>query len=214
MVSRPVNNKTTGSLQWNGASISIYFWRNDDAGYVFDTQVVDEVFSRGIAALKIEQCDSLFRTQKRKSLRIKFRKPAFLYLTESEGVSHTPERKPGLNCMLEDISDKGCAFRVKGQANVGMCLKVQFAVNKVPVCMSGTVRSVDFSEETNMSMVRMEANPLPAEMRNRILSEVFRMLPEEDEEELPFRVLEKETVSADSEGEKTSSLGFREATYD
>jgi c-di-GMP-binding flagellar brake protein YcgR len=210
MVSRPVNNKTTGSLQWNGTAISIYFWRDNDAGYVFDTQVADEVFSKGIASLKVEQCDSLFRTQKRKSLRIKYKKPAFLYLAGRGGTSSMPEKKPGINCLMEDLSDKGCAFRIKGQANVGMCLKVQFAVNKTPVCMSGTVRSVDFSEETNMSLVRMEANPLPIEMRNRILGEVFRMLPEEDEEELPFRILEKETETVSPAQEDSSSLEFQE----
>jgi len=33
---------------------------------------------------------------------------------------------------------------------------------------------------------------LPIETRNQILSEVFGMLPEDDEDELPFRVLDEE----------------------
>ena len=40
--------------------------------------------------------------------------------------------------------------------------------------------------------MRMEADPLPIAVRNLILCEVFHMQPEEDEDELPFRMLEEE----------------------
>jgi c-di-GMP-binding flagellar brake protein YcgR len=192
-ISRPVNTKTSASMQWHGVKISVYFWREDDAGYVFDTEVVDEVFSKGISSLKVEHNDSLFRTQKRKSMRIKFRKAAFLYLINDIENPHALERSAGLRCMLEDISDSGCAFRVNGQAVVGMRFKLQFSLNKIPICMPATVRSVEYFQETNTSLVHMEADTLPIATRNQILCEVFNMLPEEDEDELPFRVLEEET---------------------
>jgi len=191
-ISRPVNSKAVSSMQWHGVKISVYFWREDDAGYVFDTEVIDEVFSKGISSLKVDHNDSLFRTQKRKSMRLKFRKPAFLYLVNDIDNPHTLEKSPGLRCMMEDISDTGCAFKVNGQAAVGMRLKVQFSLNKIPICIPATVRSVEFKEETNKSLVHMEADPLPIATRNQILCEVFNMIPEDDDDELPFRVLETE----------------------
>jgi c-di-GMP-binding flagellar brake protein YcgR len=192
-ISRPVNAKLTASMDWYGLKISIYFWREDDAGYVFDSEVVDEVFSRGISSLKIDHNNSLFRTQKRKSTRVKFRKAAFLYLVNDNDNPHRLEKSAGLKVMLEDISDSGCAFKVLGQVNTGLRLKVQFLLNKIPVCVPGTVRSVDFLHESNTSIVHMEADPLPIGTRNYILCEVFNLLPEDDEDELPFRVLEEET---------------------
>jgi len=195
-ISRPVNSKNSASMQWHGIKISVYFWREDDAGYVFDTEVTDEVFSKGISSLKVEHNDSLFRTQKRKSLRVKFYKPAFLYIVDEGDNPHRLEKSPGLRCMLEDISDTGCAFKVNGQATVGLRLKVQFSLDRVPVCMPATVRSVEYSQDTNVSLVRMEADPLPIGTRNNILCEVFDMLPEDDDDELPFRVLEDETNAA------------------
>jgi len=63
-ISRPTNQKMTSHMQWEGLRISIYFWREDDAGYVFDTEVTDEVFSKGISSLKIEHNDSLFQNPK------------------------------------------------------------------------------------------------------------------------------------------------------
>jgi c-di-GMP-binding flagellar brake protein YcgR len=195
-ISRPSNNKPSASMHWYGLKISIYFWREDDAGYVFDTEILDEVFSKGISSLKVEHNDSLFRTQKRKSMRVKFQKPAFLYLVNDSDNPHKLETSAGLRCMLDDISDTGCAFRINGQASVGLRLKVQFSIDRIPICMPATVRSVDYFQEMNVSLVRMEADPLPIMTRNRILCEVFDLLPEDDEDELPFRVLEEETDNA------------------
>ena len=208
-ISRPVNAKMTSSMQWNGINISVYFWREDDAGYVFDTGVVDEVFSRGISSLKVEHSDSMFRTQKRKSLRVKFHKPAFAYML-NDNEPHNLETAPGLRCMLEDISDTGCAFRVTGQAVAGLRLKLQFPLSRIPLCMPGTVRSVDYNSESNMSLVRMEADPLPVVTRNHIMCEVFDMLPDEDDDELPMRVTEEEAVPQSS-GSNDQSGQFQEA---
>jgi len=191
-ISRPVNSSVTTSMEWFGLKISIYFWREDDAGYVFDSEVVDEVFSKGISSLKIEHNDSLFRTQKRKSMRVKYQKPAFLYLVNDADNPHRLEKSAGLRVMLEDISDSGCAFKVLGQVSVGLRLKVQFLLDKIPVCVPGTVRSVDYYQEINTTIVHMEADTLPLGTRNYILCEVFNLLPEDDEDELPFRVLEDE----------------------
>jgi len=208
-ISRPVNSKVSANMQWYGLKISVYFWREDDAGYVFDTEVTDEVFSKGISSLKIAHNDSLFRTQKRKSLRVKIRKPAFVYMV-NDIDPHRMEKSPGLKCMLEDISDTGCAFRVAGQASSGLRLKVQFLLDRVPVCMPGTVRSVEYHQEMNTSLVRMEADTLPTVTRNHILCEVFNMLPEDDEE-LPFRVMEQEVDTlATQNGAASPSDNFEE----
>jgi c-di-GMP-binding flagellar brake protein YcgR len=191
-ITRPVNTNQGHSMQWYGLKISVYFWREDDAGYVFDTEVLDEVFSKGISSLKVDHNDSLFRTQKRKTLRVKYKRMAFLYMLRESESPHHLERSAGLRCMLEDISDSGCAFRVNGQAAIGLRLKVQFSLDKVPICIPGTVRSVDYNQEANISLIHMEADPLPVGTRHHILCCVFDLLPEEDEDELPFRVLDEE----------------------
>jgi hypothetical protein len=59
--------------------------------------------------------------------------------------------------------------------------------------MSGTVRSVEYKQDSNRSLLHIEAEELPLENRNRILGEVFGMLPEnEDDEPLPFRITEED----------------------
>jgi c-di-GMP-binding flagellar brake protein YcgR len=191
-ISRPTNPKAPSGFSWTGLKISVYFWREDDAGYVFDADVEDEVFSKGLSSLKITHSDSLFRTQKRKSVRIKLHKAAFLYLKKDDDEPGKLEMAPGLKCFLEDLSDSGCAVTVGGKAAAGLRVKIQFALDNIAICMDGTVRSVDFKEETNRSVLHIEADPLPIDIRNQILGEVFGMLSDEDEEELPFRLLDEE----------------------
>ena len=61
-------------------------------------------------------------------------------------------------------------------------------------CMLGTVRSADFKETANRSILHIEAEHLPTAARTQILSEVFGMLSEEEEEALPFQVLDDEAA--------------------
>ena len=198
-ISRPVNAKVSVAFSWTGTKISVYFWRENDAGYVFDSEVQDEVFSKGISSLKIAHSDSLFRTQKRKSIRIKLHKSAFLYLMSADEEAGRLEAVPGLKCFLEDLSDSGCAVTVGGKAQSGLRIKVQFALDNIAVSMSGTVRSVEYKEDTNRSVLHIEAEPLPMEIRNQILGQVFGMLPEE-EEDLPFRILDEEAEGMSIKG--------------
>jgi c-di-GMP-binding flagellar brake protein YcgR len=214
MVSRPVN-KNTSSPPWPGLSVSIYFWRDNDAGYVFDTTIVDDVFFKGYPALKADHSDKLFRTQKRKSLRTKLRnKPAFLYLAGIDDRPDKIEKQPGLKCFLENVSDTGCAVRVGGQANAGRRFKVQFVLNNTPVCMIGTARSAEFSKDTNTSLIHIQAEPLPASTRNIILGEIFGMRAEDDDDELPPRVSEQTAGGADKSAAKSrdTTPQFQEVT--
>jgi len=199
-ISRPVSNKIPGTFSWMGMKISVYFWRSEDAGYVFDSEVQDEVFSKGIASLKISHSDSLYRTQKRKSVRVKKHKAAFLYPLANEEEHNKVEETPGLKCFIEDLSDSGCCITIGGKAQQGLRVKVQFHLNNSIICIPGTVRMVEYKEEVNRSKLHIEADPLPIEIRNQLLGEVFGMLPEE-EEELPFRILEEEAAEMASEVE-------------
>ena len=204
-ISRPVNSKNIAHT-WHRARMSVYFWREDDAGYVFDTDVEDEIYSKGVSALKIAHSDQLFRTQKRKSIRVKMRKPAFLYLASDGDSPHRLETDPGLKCYLEDISDCGCAVTVGGKTESGLRVKIQFALDRYPICMTGTVRSSSFREDTNRSILHIEAEAMPIETRNKILGEVFGMAADEEENDLPFRILddEAESIGAQSNTDEMS----------
>jgi len=196
-ISRPVNTKAAAPTPWQGTKISVYFWRENDAGYVFDTEVMGEVISSGVSALKIAHSDSVFRTQKRRSTRMKMNKQAFLYLLKDDKPSYKLEINPGLRCFLEDLSDTGCAVVVAGKTESGLRVKIQFALDNIPICISGIVRSTSFKADTNRSVLRIEADPMPMEIRNLILGQMFGA-SQDDDDDLPFRVLDDEAAKMSS----------------
>jgi len=200
-ISRPVNENGSSSLSsWTGKKISVYFWREDDAGYVFDSGVLDEVYSKGYSSLKITHGASLFRTQRRKSVRIKMHKAAFLYLVPEDEPAHKLETNPGVKCFLKDVSDSGCAVTIGGKANAGLRVKVQFELDNAAICMTGTIRSTTLIDDTNRSVLHIESELLPVEIRNRIFGKIFGMQPEETEDDLPFRILDSEIKNFHTNG--------------
>ncbi|MFQ3546933.1 MAG: PilZ domain-containing protein [Termitinemataceae bacterium] len=177
-IQKPKVPAQKGSIIWKGKRLAVYFWRKDDAGYVFDSYVLDEAVSRGSFVLHIAHSDSLFRTQKRRSIRARTHKPAYLYFPKPEEPPEKMETEPGLRCILEDISDTGCSIMIGGKGKEGLQIKVQFAIDNYPIVMNGIVKSVEYDEDKNRSLLHVEALPLSLSTRNRILSEVFGVRPD------------------------------------
>ncbi|MDR3130609.1 MAG: PilZ domain-containing protein [Treponema sp.] len=195
-IAKPSGPNIPRNFSWTGQRVAVYFWRDGDAGYVFDADVLDEVYSKGSPALQISHSETLFRTQKRKSVRLRTHKPAFLYFRNPEDSSAI-EAVPGLKCILNDISDTGCAVTIGGKGSVGLRLKIQFVLNTSPMILCGVVRSVDYNEDTNRSVLHIEADSLSVEARNEILGEIFGT--QDDEEAIPFRITE-ENINGDEDG--------------
>jgi c-di-GMP-binding flagellar brake protein YcgR len=203
-IARPPGANLPRNFSWIGQRLAVYFWRDNDAGYVFDADVTDEIYSKGHPALQITHAETLFRTQKRKSVRMKTHKPAFLYL-QGQGDSDAVEVVPGLKCVLNDISDTGCAVTIGGKTAPGLRVKIQFALNASPLTMLGIVRSVDYDEDANRSVLHIEADSLPQNARNEILGEIFGT---QDDEALPFRITEENP----EDGEGVDALPYTDGS--
>ncbi|HUW71129.1 MAG TPA: flagellar brake protein [bacterium] len=179
VVSYPVGARVPPGFQWKGSRVSVYFWRQEDAGYVFDTYVLEDLRIRDIPVLQLGHSESLLRTQKRKSLRVRSRMPAYLYLLRRlEGAYEKPERVPGLKCVIQDLSEDGVSVLIGGRAKVGLLVKAQFYVGDDQIVMSGTVRAAEYDVSKNQSLMHVEAVQPSPRMRNLIRSHVYNVGPE------------------------------------
>lgn len=199
-IATPVQPQLPPSFSWKGRRMAVYFWRKDDAGYVFDTYVLEEALSRNAPVLQLAHSDSLFRTQKRRSVRARTHKSAYLYLLKGEEPPEKVEVEPGLRCIVEDLSETGCAVTIGGRGQEGLRVKVQFELDGNPVVMNGIVRSTEYDEGRNRSLLHIEADPLSLTTRNRILAEVFGVRPADEYTEA-FAQLEKEGSAEDGGGQ-------------
>jgi len=135
-------------VDWVGKTISLYFWRKNDAAYVFDTVVKECGMYSGDTVLYLSHTSDLLRTQKRKSIRCACHMYAQMYVIRSE-ISDLSliETEPGLKCLLEDISEDGALIRIGGKGVKNMQIKLQFTIADSFVVMAGVVRGVDYDDE-------------------------------------------------------------------
>lgn len=171
--------------QWVGCVISVYLWRKGDARYVFDTVVLKNGIFMGQTALFLKHSYNLVRTQKRKSIRAQCQINAQLFIIKEKVIDYSViETQNGYKCVLEDISESGALIKIGGKGVQNVQIKIQFTINNMLVVMFGIVRTVEFNQETNQSLLHFECIHIDQEMRNEILRYVYKMLPENEKEVL------------------------------
>ncbi|OHD18473.1 MAG: hypothetical protein A2087_11585 [Spirochaetes bacterium GWD1_61_31] len=174
IITLPSGSRLPANFVWKGHQVSVYFWRQDDAGYVFDTYILEELRVRNIPVLQLGHSDSLFRTQKRKSLRVRSQLPAYLYLLKHlYGAYEKPERVPGMKCIVQDISEDGAAILIGGKAKVGMQVKIQVWLDDDQIVLSGVVKGSEYQAAKNQSQLHIQAMQPSPRMRNLIRSHVY-----------------------------------------
>lgn len=203
----PSGTKIAGTLiDWTNKPVSVYFWRHDDAGYVFDTVVIPDPVSNGKAIIHVAHADNLVRSQKRKSVRARCSIYAQMYLIRpGEALERALEPEPGMKCLLEDLSEDGAMVLIGGKAAKGMQIKLQFLVHEVLIVMAGVIRAVEYNQDTNQSRIHFESGELNPRMKNAILTFVYNVLPEEEKEELDAIRLSEEDGITEAESADSSA---------
>jgi len=181
-ISYPQGKKLPMGFNWKGKKLNIYFWRGDDAGYFFETKVLDDFLDRKYPILYVAHSDSMVRSQKRQSVRADANCPVSIFnLMNIENANETLEKTGGLRGRMVDISEDGAAILVGGRAKVGLPLKIQFTLADFPLVMCGVVKGVTFDEKKNRSLLHIQATPPSGHVRNAILSYVYNIFEEREE---------------------------------
>ena len=170
---------------WVGKVISVYLWRKGDARYVFDTTVTQSGLFLGKSALFLKHSANLVRTQKRKAIRVKCQIYGMLYIIKKEKVDlNAIETQNGFRCLIEDISESGALIRIGGKGVQNVKIKLQYNIHNKLILMVGVVRTVEFNEEDNQSLLHFECTHIETAMRNEVLKFVYNMMPEGEKEVL------------------------------
>jgi c-di-GMP-binding flagellar brake protein YcgR len=180
-ISYPEGPVLPDGFDWKGQEINVFFWRGDDAGYVFDSTVLEDYSEKNYAILHIGHSDNLVRSQKRSSVRVDLNKPAYLYLLKSIADANDKEEKTaGLRCRIIDVSEGGAALMIGGKAKVGIAVKLQFNLASYKIRMCGTVKGVSFNPKKNQSILHLQAVSLHPVIRNQLLSFVYNIFGERE----------------------------------
>lgn len=177
----PRGPRLPDGFTWKSQKVGVYFWRAEDAGYFFQTKVIDDYSDRKYPILHVAHADNLVRTQKRNEVRVETDLGAELYPLRTVVESNeAPEQGRGLRCRVVDLSEGGLAVLIGGKAKVGLPVKIQFALGETPVVMSGVVKGLNYDQKKNRSLLHVQAQPPSTATSNRILTYVFNLFGERE----------------------------------
>ena len=169
--------------QWVGKVINVYLWKKGDARYVFDTTVEGHGLFIGESSLSLKHSTNLVRTQKRKAVRAKCKINAQLFIIKGEVIDYNAvETHDGYKCLLEDISESGALIRIGGKGAANVQIKLQYTIHNLLIIMFGVVRTVEYNQETNQSLLHFECIHIEQNMKNEVLKYVYDILPQEEKE--------------------------------
>jgi len=178
-VAYPVGKELPPGFTWKGQRVNVYFWRQEDAGYYFESKVLDDFLNRKFPILYLAHSEALIRSQKRSSIRVEADLPCQIYhLKHINHANESIEVTPGYKARLVDLSEDGCALLVGGKAKVGLAMKAQFQLGEQTIAMAGTIRGITFDEKKNRSVLHIQAVSPSDKMRNAILTYVYDIFDE------------------------------------
>ena len=180
----PTNAKKVFVLapeDWLHKRVSIYFWRKNDACYVFDTYVHEVGAFQARSCLFIEHSTKLERTQKRQSIRAECQIEASLYLVKTRiTVAEDVVMSDAYKCVLEDISEDGALIRIGGKGKNNIHVKLSFYINSSPVEMFGTIKAVEYNKSINQSRMHFECKKISVDMKNSVINYVYSTVSESE----------------------------------
>lgn len=195
-------------FNWSKKNVTVYFWRKNDAGYIFDTPVYEVGHYRGRSVLFLQHSDKLQRSQKRKNIRCPCSIMADLYLLSAvtEADASLPETDKGIKCVLEDLSEEGALIRIGGKGQENMTIKIQFMLGESMIVMCGVVRSVEFNEKLNQSRLHFQAENIADSVKQVIAMYVYSVIPSEQKEAFDALSLVEQDEDSDLSEEEIHEL--------
>ncbi|MGO9410227.1 MAG: PilZ domain-containing protein [Spirochaetia bacterium] len=150
-VSTPQGAAGADTRWMRGTALAVYLWRDNDAGYSFQSKVLGYDSVKGVSCVLIQHSRTLRREQRRRSRRREIMRACFYYpirITEvAEG--RTVQKKASVERSMRalgtvmDLSPGGCAVETMSPLDRGKLIMIEFDIDrKAPVRAFGKVMSV------------------------------------------------------------------------
>ena len=174
LVTYPKGPPLPVGFSWRDRTLNVYFWRREDAGYFFQSRIMEGYPDREFKTLRMSHSEVVLRSQKRRSVRTSCKLPAQLYPLKSlKSSTQLPESKPGLRCVIQDISEDGAAVKIRGMGKVNMCIKLQMDLFGKIAVLRGIVRTIDYDKDSNITVLHLQAEDPDEQSRYIILAFVY-----------------------------------------
>ena len=150
-VSAPAQPAGAETRWMRGTKLSVYMWRDNDAGYSFISKVLGYDTVKGVGSVLIQHSKTLRREQRRRNRRREIMRQCFYYpirIVET-GQGRKAERKASVEQNMRtlgivvDLSAGGCAIQAMNPFDRGKLTMVEFDIDrKAPIRAFGKVLHV------------------------------------------------------------------------
>lgn len=162
-----------------GTRLKAYFWRDDDAGYSFETEVIG-LHEGTISALYLKHSDKISRTQMREYIRIPTRTQVSYNLRSSS--ASIPRDKNDFTGQLTNISGGGASIVTKTdkrteQFEIGNLIELSFSFrhDSPRISSMGRIVHIQVNEKDQTVTLSVEFVGIDERTREEIIKYVFNI---------------------------------------
>jgi c-di-GMP-binding flagellar brake protein YcgR len=185
VILQPLGQKGWKSLNWKGRKVKVFFWHKDDAGYSFETRVLEQVPHEEYPTINLKNSERLVREQKRDSVRvdinIKTRYSSIVYSSSNEKPRVTIAKTSNSGKII-DISDSGCCMIGGDTLKENDYLMMNFSLTeKKRIVAVGTVVKVTKFGDKNLRKYHVKFTKIGSNARNSILLYIYNIFGERED---------------------------------
>jgi hypothetical protein len=187
VITQPSGQKASEILKWTGRKVSVYFWRQEDAGYEFESKVQEQIQHEEYPLLYLQHSQKLERKQKRASVRIETRINAKFFpviVPAGEGAPKAVVSERGHAAKIIDLSESGCAMLAGRGLKKNTRLKLDFLLTDTKrIVVLGIVVNVSNTGDDRVKRYHVMYTKIGPKSRNNILLYVYNIFGEREEED-------------------------------
>lgn len=187
VVTQPSGQKEWDTLNWVSKKISVYFWRQEDAGYLFETKVLDQITQEEYPLLYLAHSSNLQRMQNRKNIRVQTRlrakfNPVVYSLVEGDNRAFISKR--GHAGQIIDISANGCCMLAGRMLKKNDRLKIDFNLTgSKRIIVLGVILNISKTPDERVRKYHIIFVKISPTSKNNILLYVYNIFGEREEDD-------------------------------
>lgn len=185
VISQPRGQKASQNLNWTGRKISVDFWRQEDAGYSFDTKVQEQITHEEYPLLYLQHSTKLARTQKRSSVRVETNIRARFFpvvYSSAEGSKKAFISKKGHSARIMDLSETGCAMIAGRGMKKNDRFKIDFFITEEKrIIALGVIVNISKTGDERVRRYHILFTKIGHQSQNNILLYIYNIYGEREE---------------------------------
>lgn len=165
------------SIPWKDKNVEVYFWRYNDAGYVFKTHIDNVIINEKMQALLLSHTDSVKRIQRREYPRRKCRFDCKFF---KFSLSTNEDGKPILLLgktrygVIIDVSPSGASIVSDSSLVKNNLVKVEFDIEEEGVIAYGKV--INSVKKKNVYIIHIQFQRISDKSKNTIYKFVYKYI--------------------------------------